>query len=225
MAGALTFGGGVLLGFASSLHCIGMCGGIALLLGRPTAAGRRSPAEPLALHAGRIGAYMLLGGLAGGMGSAVVGGLDGALAHLLLRWAAAMTLAWVGLSTLGLMPSPAIVGHALRLRLPVAALAGRVPVELRGLAAGFGWGLMPCGMVYGALFYAAFAGSAAGGLLVMAGFGLGTLPALLAVASGSAALAALVRRPAVRNAAGLAILALAALSLLLPEASLLALCR
>jgi len=34
-------------------------------------------------------------------------------------------------------------------------------------------------MVYGALLFALFAGSAAGGAVVMLGFGLGTLPALI----------------------------------------------
>jgi sulfite exporter TauE/SafE len=225
MAPPLSFAGGLLLGFASSLHCVGMCGGIALLLGRPAAASPRPLIEPLALHAGRITAYMALGGLAGTVGSAALGGLDGVLAHQLLRWAAAMTLAWVGLSTMGLMPSPALIGHAVQARLPRPALALRLPGELRGYAAGLGWGLMPCGMVYGALLYAMFAGSLPGGMLVMAGFGLGTLPALLAVSSGSAALSALARRPAVRWIAGVVILLLAGLSLLPGEASLLAYCR
>ena len=174
MAPPLSFAGGLLLGFASSLHCVGMCGGIALLLGRPTASSRRPFVDPLVLHAGRITAYMAFGGVAGAVGSTALDGLDGALAHQLLRWAAAMTLAWVGLSTMGLMPSPALIGHAVQARLPRPALALRLPGELRGYAAGLGWGLMPCGMVYGALLYAMFAGSLPGGMLVMAGFGLGT---------------------------------------------------
>lgn len=227
MASSMTFAGGMLLGFASSLHCVGMCGGIALMFGRPGAQGQRSLADPIALHAGRIMAYMALGGVSGAIGSLAFGGLDAGLAHVLLRWAAAMTLGWVGLAMLDLMPSPAVVGHAIQARLPagVPALAGRVPPQLRGLAAGFGWGLMPCGMVYGALLYAVFAGSLAGGMAVMAGFGLGTVPALLAVASGSMVLTALARRPGVRWAAGIAILLLAGLSVLPGEHSLLALCR
>ncbi len=227
MASPLTFAGGMLIGLASSLHCVGMCGGIALMLGRPGAVGVRSWNEPLLIHAGRISAYVLLGGIAGSLGSTALGGLEAPVAHQLLRWAAAMTLAWVGLAMLDLMPSPAFVGHALKswLPSPVPAMTARVPTPLKGFAAGFGWGLMPCGMVYGALLYAVFSGSLAGGLSVMAGFGLGTVPALLAVASGSLALGSLARRPAARWVAGVAILSLAGLSLLPGEASLMALCR
>ncbi len=42
-------------------------------------------------------------------------------------------------------------------------------------------GLVACGLVYSALSWAAVAGSASGGGLVMLGFGLGTLPAMLTI--------------------------------------------
>ncbi|MCW2390436.1 sulfite exporter TauE/SafE [Sphingobium sp. B1D7B] len=230
MADPWTFGGGFLLGFASSLHCVGMCGGIALLLGQARAEGDHPAVFAARLHAGRIGAYMVMGGAAGALGALALGGLDATLGHLLLRWAAAMSLAWVGFSMLGLMPSPAVVGHAIRGQVHVpASVAGAarsmLPPRLRMIATGFGWGMMPCGMVYGALLYAAFAGSLTGGLLVMAGFGIGTLPALLAVQGGATMLAGLARKPGVRTLAALAILLCALLSLGAGEAGLLALCR
>jgi sulfite exporter TauE/SafE len=223
-----TFGGGLMVGFASSLHCIGMCGGIALMLGRSTSSqsGHRI-AQVLPLHVGRIGAYMVMGGITGSMGALALAGLGGTAGHLLLRWAGAMTLAWIGLSMLGVMPTPAVVGRFMLSHAPAMGhvRALNTPPKVRGLAAGFGWGLMPCGMVYGALLYAAFSGSVFGGMSVMAGFGLGTLPALLLVHSGYAGLAALARRPALRAVAALLILLAAALSLMADEASLLALCR
>ncbi|MBO9575372.1 MAG: sulfite exporter TauE/SafE family protein [Sphingobium sp.] len=228
MAAAITFGGGMLLGLASSLHCVGMCGGIALILGLPAARGEGQGIMRLAvhlpLHVGRGLSYALLGGLAGGLGAAVVSVVAVEEAHLLMRWAASMTLAWVGLSMLGLMPSPSVVGHAL---LPRFALAGRPAAHpvAGGLAAGIGWGLMPCGMVYGALLFAAFAGSALGGMAVMAGFALGTMPTLLLVQSGQLALARFARRPEARWLAGVAILIIAAVSLMPPEMGLAFLCR
>jgi sulfite exporter TauE/SafE len=42
-------------------------------------------------------------------------------------------------------------------------------------------GLLPCGLLYGALAAAAGTASAAGGALAMAAFALGTVPALIAV--------------------------------------------
>jgi sulfite exporter TauE/SafE len=45
--------------------------------------------------------------------------------------------------------------------------------------AGLFWGWLPCGLVYGALAAAAFAGTAAGGAAAMAAYGAGTLPWLM----------------------------------------------
>ncbi len=228
MAAAITFGGGALLGFASSLHCIGMCGGIAMLLGAPAGQGShasRQIAALLPLHAGRAASYALLGGLAGGIGAAAIGLVAIESAHLLLRWAAAMTLAWIGLSTMGLMPSPAVVGHAVLPRFAFPSPHRALPGPAGRFAAGMGWGFMPCGMVYGALLFAAFAGSVPGGMAVMLGFALGTVPALLLVHGGSSVLARFARRPQARWLSGLAILAIAFVSLVPDEASLRALCR
>src|SRR6185369_13564547 len=71
-----------------------------------------------------------------------------------------------------------------------AALFRRVLPSVRPLATrrdtasrfaiGTIWGLVPCGLVYGVLPIATFAGGAMEGALVMLAFGLGTLPNLLA---------------------------------------------
>ena len=70
----------------------------------------RSPALALrsvaSVHAGRIVSYATLGAAAGGLGTAAVGNLDPSLGHHLLRWAASASLAWIGLSTAGLLPGP-----------------------------------------------------------------------------------------------------------------------
>ena len=86
------------------------------------------------------------------------------------------------------------------------------------------WGFLPCGMVYGALFYAMLAGSALGGAEVMAGFGLGTLPSVTAVALGMSGLRQYAHIGKARVGIGIAIMALAALSVGIPAATLTALC-
>jgi sulfite exporter TauE/SafE len=45
-------------------------------------------------------------------------------------------------------------------------------------AAGMANGLLPCGLVYGAMMAAVGQGSTQGSVLLMAGFGLGTIPSL-----------------------------------------------
>ena len=64
------------------------------------------------------------------------------------------------------------------------------------------WGWLPCGLVYSVLIWAISAGSATGGALLMLSFGIGTLPALLAMGSFAAVLSRWVRRPLVRHLAG-----------------------
>lgn len=216
---ALFAAGGFGLGVASTLHCAGMCGGIAsglLHFGAP-----RSAAEGTALaaltHGGRIASYALAGVLVGALGAPVLGWLDRELAFRLAQWAGAVALMWIGLSTAGLLPPLSLLDRALA---PLAGVLARAARPLRSrhataLAGGLAWGLMPCAMVYGALFTAMLTGSALGGGSVMMAFGLGTLPGLVAATAGFGALAR-AARPGWRVAAGLCIATLGFLTVWIP---------
>jgi len=165
-----------ILGLAGSLHCALMCG--PLLLALP-ASGPSPAARALGrtvYHGGRIGVYGLLGVLFGLAGSAL------ALAGL-QRWvslgAGAAVLIGLLLSKRFALGSP--VTHMVAW---IKSIFGRL-LKWRGLSASFLLGalngLLPCGLVYVACAGAAATGSAGGGLLYMAVFGLGTIPTLLAV--------------------------------------------
>ncbi|MEN2986758.1 sulfite exporter TauE/SafE family protein [Tistrella sp. BH-R2-4] len=232
----LSFAGGFLMGAASSLHCAGMCGGIAagLMFSFDGEGGTRGRLKALAAaHAGRVVAYATAGLVVGAIGTSVYGGLDRAGAYQIARLLGAATLVWVGLSVAGLVPSLARLD---RLAMPLTAGIARVlrPAGIggAGIAAGPGgafvsglaWGCVPCGMVYGALFYAMMTGSPEGGLSVMAGFGLGTVPAVAATALGFAGLRRSAALPGLRKAAGLAIAGLGLLSGLVPSVGAAVLC-
>ncbi len=210
---SLTFGGGLLLGLASGLHCAGMCGPIAASLMFGFGPGQTRALA--AAQAGRVLIYTLAGALAGGAAGAAVAGAHPAAGFLVLRVAAALSLGWIGFSLLGLAPS---LAFADRLAAPLTqALAG---LRARGaLAAGMVWGFLPCGMVYGALFYAGLSGGARAGALVMLGFGLGTLPAVTASAMGLKGVRALAHAPGARIGVGLTLIAVAAASLAAPTAA------
>lgn len=193
---ATSLAGGFVLGLASSLHCIGMCGGVAMLLGYTHNGGTIASAcqQQALLHGGRIASYAMLGAVAGGIGSTALSGMDVSSSRALLQWAAALSLGWMGLVTAGIAPAPAFLAHAavpghLRRR-----LAMHLPPSARRAASGLLWGLVPCGMVYGALLFAMFAGTALGGALVMLGFGLGTLPALALAGLGLQCVQTVLRR-------------------------------
>lgn len=215
---------GLLMGLASSLHCAGMCGAIGsavLFIGSPDADPRKR-ARILALtQAGRVLAYATAGGLLGLFGSSLAGAFDQAAAYRVLQWAAAATLGWIGLSTAGVVP--AMLGFD-RLAAPVGSalvgLAGRHPVFGAGapVATGILWGFMPCAMVYGALFTAMLTGTGSGGLSLMLGFGLGTVPAVMASTLGLVALKGLASNPVAGRLIGLAITAFAIASVTLAPA-------
>ncbi len=200
-----------LVGLLGGVHCVGMCGGIvgALTMTLP-ADYRREPRRMLphmlAYNLGRLASYTAAGALLGGVGyvAARVSGVYhvqtvlGIIAGLfmvalglylggwwfgLTRLEAAGRLIWVRLEPLG------------RRFLPVAT-------PYQALALGLLWGWLPCGLVYSVLIWAMAAGSAVAGALLMMSFGLGTLPTLLALGVVATHLAAFVRRPLVRKAAG-----------------------
>ncbi len=202
--------GGVLLGLASSLHCAAMCGGIA-----SGAVFLFNPQRPLervrvlmSAQAGRIGAYVIAGAILGAAGAGIYGAFDHAAAYRLLQWAGAVTLMWIGLSVAGLLPSISLLDR--RVAALSAAVSGRL-ARFRGFrvtgpfAAGLAWGTIPCPMVYAALFTAMLSGSGAGGAVLMAGFGLGTLPSVTATALGVTLLARVEAKATARGLIGLAI--------------------
>jgi sulfite exporter TauE/SafE len=177
----------VLVGLAGGLHCVGMCGGLLLAAGLTGPTGGPASIRRLraaGYHLGRITTYALLGALAGSLGS-----LAWLADHLLpvqqgMHLLALVMMVLLGLWLLGL-PSPLLVrlerggAHLWR---AIAPLARRALGE-RGFGhacrAGLAWGLLPCALVYSVLSLAMLAGSAWGGALVMAAFGLATLPHLL----------------------------------------------
>ncbi len=179
------------LGLAGAGHCLGMCGGIAAALNM---SGPRSPAITLAYHAGRIGSYTLLGGLLG----FAAGAIDIAAWTVGLRYFAGVMLIGMGLYVADWWRGMALLERAgARLWRPVQQLASRwLPVRRwpQGFALGLCWGMMPCGLIYSSLAWAATAQNAASSALMMFLFGLGTLPAMLATSFGAQGLQGFLRR-------------------------------
>jgi sulfite exporter TauE/SafE len=206
-----------------------MCGAIASSLMFAFAPGERDVDRVRALmtaQLGRVLMYIAAGAILGAAGSTIYGAFDHSAAFLVMRWAAAVALGWIGLSVAGFAPSLAIVDSV------AAPIAERLrfssPSPRSGSAGAFGtgllWGTLPCGMVYGALFYAMLTGGAVRGAAVMAGFGLGTLPSVTAVAFGLSRFRRLAQAPNARLAVGLGMMALAAASVAAPAMTVAGFC-
>ena len=166
-----------LIGLVGSAHCAGMCGGFVVALAQ-MGGGRRFHLNQALYYAGKTSAYALLGALAGGLGSALGGAF--ASAQHALGLALGLVLVVIGLGLAGALRR--LEGTRLWTRVPGLgrALGGLIarggPLAVAGLGALNG--LLPCGLVYGVLALAATAGGAGQGALVMATFGLATVPAL-----------------------------------------------
>ena len=172
-------------GFLGSPHCLGMCGGIVTAFGMSLQSLSAAQRWLLTLtyHLGRLLSYAALGLLIGWIGSAALA----PLAHTFWpRGLVAAVLVLIGLSMLGLPLLNALERVGLRLWQALAPLRKRLfPLNTlpRALGAGLLWGLLPCGLVYGALLLAATGGTAINGAGLMLLFGLGTLPMLLLTGS------------------------------------------
>lgn len=187
-------GAAFLAGLVGSPHCVGMCGGFAVACG-----GIR---KGLAWHAGRLGAYAVLGALAGGFGAALPGP----------AWIASVVsgalLVWFAAALAGFVPEPA-------LRIPgIGRLTGRAAgADGTGarLLLGVSTGLLPCGLLWAALAIPVASGSPVVGAAAMVAFGVGTAPALLALTGGVRRFT--LRRPWARRALAAGVLVLGLLSL------------
>jgi sulfite exporter TauE/SafE len=219
---------GLVMGLASSLHCLGMCSGIATSL---CFAAASAPGDPkrnlywsnLLINAGRFTGYMVAGTLVGAIGSTVFGALDRSFIHLVLRWAAAVSLGWIGLSMIGFLPVPtAFYRVAGLISDGLAAITHRfhLPSAAALFVAGCAWGFFPCAMVYAALFYAMLSGSWLNGAIAMLGFGLGTLLPVMAAGLGLPLLSRRAQSGWMRTTAGLAIVLLGIASVMAPPATI-----
>jgi uncharacterized protein len=171
--------GGV-IGLLGSLHCLGMCGPLALALPGRQAKGVEYFLGRLLYNAGRVVMYALLGagiGMVGGMFR--MSGLQ--------QWLSIVVgvLMLVGVlfpsrltALLGKIPGfPALEGALRRALSALFARRSLGALLLIGLLNGF----LPCGLVYVALGAASTTGGPAEAAVFMAGFGFGTIPAMLGV--------------------------------------------
>ena len=193
-------GAALLLGLAGAGHCLGMCGGIAIAL---QMRGVNGPLPVLSYHMGRVASYAALGGLLG----LLTGSVEAAAWTQSLRYVAAALLIamglyvgrwWFGMQHLEKLGAAAFAPLQRKLS---AALTGKGALNALGL--GLIWGLMPCGLIYSSLAWASTAQSAQASALLMLLFGIGTLPAMLAVSLGAAKVQAILKRQGLKKVIGI----------------------
>jgi sulfite exporter TauE/SafE/plastocyanin domain-containing protein/copper chaperone CopZ len=160
------------VGVITSIHCVGMCGGIMLSqsLGKESKNKFEAIKPALLYNAGRVTAYTILGGVIGAIGSVFALSLT---AKAGLQLFAGVFMIMMGFNMAGFKAF-----RKIQIKLPNAACRAmgktRAPFFVGLLN-----GLMPCGPLQTMQIFALGTGSAAAGALSMFMFSIGTVPLML----------------------------------------------
>lgn len=169
-----------LLGLISSLHCIGMCGPIAMMLPVPQRNPERKALLLIAYHLGRISSYAAIGLLLGTVSRGFY--LAGIQQQLSI---------FSGIAMIVMVAIPTSLFGQYNFSKPIFRWISQLK-SLLGKQFGKGTlgsvfmigilnGLLPCGMVYAALFGALAMPKLHLSVLYMVVFGLGTVPLMSGV--------------------------------------------
>lgn len=170
-----------ILGFLGSFHCVGMCGPIAFMLPLDRNNPVKKVLQVMAYHAGRFISYASVGAVFGILGRGFF--LSGYQQQLSITVGVIMILTVV---------LPSVLLKKMNITGPWVMVIGKVKSALgkqfkkRSFSSlftiGLLNGLLPCGLVYMAVFGALALGNPVQSALYMVLFGLGTLP-LMSVAA------------------------------------------
>ncbi len=211
-----SLGAAFIVGLMGAGHCFGMCGGLvgALSSQIPLDPKRNQLAQILSYqfsyNGGRIVSYVLAGvlcgALAGGIG--ILFAVDNYLIVLRLFAGVMMILTGLYIARLwfGLLKIEAVGKRVWKHIQPLAQKFVPVKSPLHAVLAGMLWGWLPCGLVYSMLTWAVATADPLQGGLIMAAFGLGTLPALIGAGVATKNLALWLQHKAVRIISGLALI-------------------
>jgi sulfite exporter TauE/SafE len=172
---------GFLMGVFGSLHCIGMCGPIALALPVHTSGKTVRLLAVLFYNAGRVVTYSILGALFGIVGTAfylaglqqILSIVSGVFLIILILFPIFFKRVFAGKSVVAI-PYVQTLKHAISARLRAYTFSSLFLIGLLN-------GLLPCGLVTVAIVGAIAAGSVCESSVYMMLFGLGTVPAMAAL--------------------------------------------
>lgn len=169
-----------IFGLISSLHCIGMCGPIAMMLPVDRTNQTKKTLQIFTYHLGRLSAYGIIGFIFGLLGKGFsLAGIQQELSIFL----------GVAMITIILVPEKIFMSH--NFSKPIFKVISKIKTTLGSqfknksyqslFTIGVLNGFLPCGMVYVSLFGAVAMQSPSFGVLYMILFGLGTVPMMSSV--------------------------------------------
>ncbi|WP_343617848.1 sulfite exporter TauE/SafE family protein [Flavobacterium sp.] len=168
------------LGLISSLHCVGMCGPIAMMLPVDHQNEAKKITQILTYHFGRLTAYGVIGLIFGLLGRGFfLAGMQQKMSII------------IGIAMIVIVLIPEKVFAQYNFSKPVYRIISKIKFHLGSqfkkksykslFTIGLLNGFLPCGMVYAALFGAIAMQSAGLGVTYMLLYGLGTIPLMTTV--------------------------------------------
>ena len=198
----MTLTAAFLLGLLASVHCMAMCGGIQgaitmrsqgaggantngkrhLAKEVPLLSSTQAQVQMVLLNLGRVTSYVIAGAVLAHFGSMALLIVDVSQLAIGFRVMAGTVLILIGIGLLMrsnklLSPLESIFSGVWKSLSRRINPRGSTPIV--AYRNGLIWGTLPCGLSASMALVAAFSGSVTQGALLMLGFGLGTLPAML----------------------------------------------
>ena len=202
-----------MVGLLGGTHCAGMCGGIvsAITLGLPNDI--RSNSNNLTLYlllynAGRILSYIVAGLLIASLTIGLSSFADSMVIREFFTIVAAVMMILLGFYLAGWWTKAInkieFAGSFIwKFIKPLAQKFIPIKTPGQALMAGILWGWLPCGLVYTALIWATSAETIIQGGLIMACFGIGTLPVILGIGFFSNSLIHYIQQQWLRTSVGI----------------------
>lgn len=185
--------GGMTFGFLGSFHCIGMCGPLALALPGSDRKTSSLVASRLVYNVGRVITYSVLGAAVGLLSKMIsIGGFQQWLSigvGVFILLGLSISRLRNKLNQLKAYPSRLIkkAGTPIKSLFKKGTTGSLFIIGLLN-------GLLPCGFVYMGLATALTSGTVIKSVYFMAGFGLGTIPAMLGVSLAGGFISVSMRR-------------------------------
>jgi sulfite exporter TauE/SafE len=215
----------LIIGFAGGVHCLGMCGAVVGILSNNLPENvKNNPKKvikyQLTYNIGRIFSYATMGLIFASFASILSSQVGMSKFEMIMRIFSSVMMILIGFFIAGFgnktINKIEKLGQGLWSKLqPLSQKYIPVKNFKSAFLFGFLWGGIPCGLVYSALVLTLSA-TPIDGFLIMLFFGIGTLPALLAIAGFGFGLARFLRKNVVQKASGIIVIILGIWSLAMP---------
>lgn len=199
------------MGLLGSGHCLAMCGSLTMAVGFSIPREKHFVFYSIVISIGRIVGYGLIGFVANLLTQSILHLTQGTVLYLSIL--ASVLMIGIGLHIANLnswiLKTEKIGKFVTPIIEPIKKRILPIDSVTKCLLYGLFWGLLPCGLVYTALSLSMTSVSPLNAFIVMACFGIGTLPTLVGLTAFNSKLNSILTKTWVRFSLGLSVVLMA----------------